>query len=247
MVRDARTGVIDLTRRILAAVPSGSTVRAMYISGAPRVQQRVEGATRSEALIEKARELRSSSGIPFWHALFLVGENTPEGVPTPILESALYHQDPADGEVIPLTVDDGTPERLADLAQGLRGRDSLALLSHVTSPLGAELFLPMLDFSSKSSRPGSAATVRAAMDALDAPGTLFASARSYHFYGRELVTRDEQLAFWAKALLMTPIVDERWIAHQIRAQVGALRISANEKGIVPTVLALSPSTGRIEK
>lgn len=243
---DARTEVIDLTRRILAAVPSGSTIRVSYISGAPRVQRRVEGAARSEALIEQARELRSSSGIPFWHALFLVGETSSDGVPTPILRSALYHQDPADGGVIPLVVDDGTPERLADLTHGLQGRDSLALLSHVTSPLGDELFLPMLDFSSKSNRPGSAATVRAAAEALDAPGTLFASARSYHFYGAELVTRDEQLNFWAKALLLTPIVDERWIAHQIRAQVGALRISANEKGIVPTLLAHLPSAGKIE-
>lgn len=243
---DARDEVIDLTRRVLAAVPLRSTIRVTFISGAPRVQRRVEGAARSEALIEQALELRSSSGIPFWHALFLVGETFPDGVPTPILRSALYHQDPADREVIPLVVDEGTPERLADLAVGLEDRDSLALLSHITSPLGDEVFLPMLDFSSKSSRPGSAASVCAAVEALDAPGTLFASARSYHFYGGELVTRDEQLNFWARALLLTPIVDERWVAHQIRAQVGALRISANEKGIVPTVLAQLPSAGKIE-
>lgn len=243
---DARTEVMDLTRRILAAVPSGSTIRVAYISGAPRVQRRVEGAAKSEALIEQARQLRATSGIPFWHALFLVGETSSDGVPAPILRSALYHQDPADGEVIPIVVDDHTPERLADLAYGLEGRDALALLSHVTSPLGDELFLPMLDFTSKSSRPGSAGTVCAAMEALDVPGLLFASARSYHFYGGELVTREEQLNFWARALLMTPIVDERWIAHQIRAQVGALRISANEKGIVPTVLAQLPSTGKAE-
>lgn len=241
-----RSEEIDLTKIILSTVPTGSTIRVAYISGAPRVQRRVEGAARSEGLIEQARELRTSSGIPFWHALFLVGEASSEGVPTAILQSALYHQDPADGEVIPLVVDNATPERLADLGQGLRGRDSLALLSHVTSPLGEERFIPMLDFSSKSSRPGSTATVRSAVEALKTRGTLFASGRSYHFYGSELVSRDEQLNFWARSLLLTPIVDERWIAHQIRAQVGALRISANEKGIVPRVLATLPHAEKID-
>lgn len=241
-----RSEVVDLTKVILSTVPNGSTIRVTRISGAPRVQRRVQGAARSEALIEEARELRTSSGIPFWHALFLVGETSASGVPTPILQSALYHQDPADGEIIPIIVNSATPETLADLTRGLEGRDSLALLSHVTSPVGEERFIPMLDFTSKSSRPGSAATVRSAVEALETRGTLFSSARSYHFYGAKLVSKEEQLNFWARALLLTPIVDERWIAHQIRAQVGALRISANEKGVVPRVLAQLPHAEKIE-
>lgn len=234
---ESRSQVEALTSVVLGAVPRGSVVYVSFIKAAPRVQQRVEGADRSEALIERAREIRTEKGMPFWHALFLAGERSSEGVPTEILRSALYHQDPANYETVEVEVSPSTPSRLAQLAMSVEGRNAIALQSRVMLPSGAERFIPMLDFTSKATRPGSEATVRAAIEALGLPGRLFASARSYHFYGSGLVSRDEQLDFWARALLLTPIVDERWIAHQIRAQVAALRISPNERGIVPQVLA----------
>jgi len=221
---------------VLESVPTGSAIRLSFIKAAPRVQRRVAGAETSELLIEAARELRASSGMPFWHALFLTGERTTEGVPSDILRSAMYHQDPTQTETIELVVSPATAKTLSELADDVQGRDAFALLSRVTLPSGEDRFIPMLDFTSKSTRPGSEPTVRAAVEVLDTPGTLFASARSYHFYGRALVSQAEQLAFWARALLLTPIVDERWIAHQMRSQTGALRISPNEKGIVPTPL-----------
>ena len=236
-----------LTAAILTTVPAGSTIRVSSIKGAPRVQRRVAGAEASELLIEQARAIRSAEGIPFWHALFIAGELAPEGVPSDILRSAMYHQDPSQHETVEVVVSERTPAELASLAEGMapRSRDSLALQSRVVLPSGEERYLPMLDFTSKAVRPGSAATVRAAVDVLDTPGILCSSARSFHFYGHRLVTREQQLDFWARALLLTPIVDERWIAHQIRGQVGALRFSANERGVVPKVIAeVAPSGSR---
>ncbi|MFE7067177.1 hypothetical protein [Microbacterium sp. ER1] len=233
-----------LTAAVLKNVPVGSTIRVSFIKGAPRVQRRVAGAEASELLIEQARAIRSAEGIPFWHALFIAGELAPAGVPTDILRSAMYHQDPSQHETVEIATSDETPAQLAELASRTpaHGRDSIALQSRVTLADGEDRFLPMLDFTSKAVRPGSASTVRAAVEVLDTAGILCSSARSFHFYGHRLVSRDEQLDFWARALLLTPIVDERWIAHQIRGQVGALRFSANERGIVPKVIAeITPS------
>lgn len=234
---ESKSQVEALASVVLGAVPHGSVVRVSFIKAAPRVQQRVEGADRSEALIDLARDIRTEKGMPFWHALFLAGERSSGGVPLDILRSALYHQDPANYETEELQVSRHTPSHLAELAMSVEGRNAIALQSRVTLPSGSERFIPMLDFTSKATRIGSEATVRSAAAALGLPGRLFASARSYHFYGSELVSRAEQLDFWARALLLTPIVDERWIAHQIRAQVAALRISPNERGIVPQALA----------
>lgn len=233
-----------LTASILSHVPQGSRIRVSVIKGAPRVQRRVKDAHVSESLIEQARGIRAAEGIPFWHALFIAGELTPAGVPTDILRSALYHQDPSEHETFEVVTSDQTPTQLGELTRKfpLQGRDSYAIQSRVTLADGQDLYLPMLDFTSKVNRPGSASTVRAAAEVLGAAGILCSSARSFHFYGRHLVTKGEQLSFWARALLLTPIVDERWIAHQLRAQVGALRFSANELGVVPKVIAeIAPS------
>ncbi|PFG20701.1 hypothetical protein [Serinibacter salmoneus] len=227
-----------LTAAILSSVPYGSTIRVTFIPAAPRVQQRVSSAQSSQLLIEQARAIRSAEGIPFWHALFIAGELDSEGVPPAIIRSALFHQDPTQNKTLQFVVNKRTPIELADLAfrAEVHGRDTIALQSRVTTASGRERYLPMLDFTSKATRPGSEATVRVAAEALDTAGILCSSARSFHFYGRDLVTREEQLDFWARALLLTPIVDERWIAHQIRSQVGALRFSANERGFVPRVV-----------
>ena len=236
-----------LTAAVLAHVPSGTTIRVSFIKAAPRVQRRVAGAGASELLIEQARAIRSAEGIPFWHALFMAGELSSSGVPADILRSAMYHQDAAQQETLEIVTSDDTPVKLAELARRspAQGRDSIALQSRVTLANGEDRYVPMLDFTSKAIRPGSASTVRAAVEVLDTAGILCSSARSFHFYGRPLVTREEQLDFWARALLLTPIVDERWIAHQIRGQVGALRFSANERGVVPMVIAEIEPTGSV--
>jgi len=238
-----------LTAAVLAHVPFGSTIRVSLIKAAPRVQRRVSGSEPSEKLIDEARAIRSAEGTPFWHALFMAGERDPQGVPADILRSAMYHQGASQHETIEVVTSADTPAFLARLATGgeVTGRDSLALQSRVTLAEGDELYLPMLDFTSKATKPGSASTARAAAEVLDTSGILCASARSFHFYGHRLVTKDEQLDFWSRALLLTPIVDERWIAHQIRGQVGALRFSANEHGAVPKVLAEIRPNGGVVK
>jgi hypothetical protein len=196
----------------------------------------VEGAARSEELIARARETRLEEGTPFWHALFNLGEHQDGGVPIEIVKSALFHQDPRTDPAIALRVDDELVDRVTEIAAGIESPHSLSIDSRVELPDDKIAFIPMLDFSVKSGRTGGTATARACVEAISEPGLLVSSGRSFHFYGRRLLTSTEQVHFWAKALLLTPIVDERWIAHQMLGGRAALRVSANDRGDVPRVV-----------
>lgn len=226
-----------LVRQVLSGVPTGSTVHVARVRAAPRIQRRVPLDCSSAEIIGAARDLRAREGLPFWHALFLTGEANTTGLPLELLQAAMFHQERDVSSITSIQMNATAAQLIAELADSTSGRDSLALLSQVDLPDGSRRFIPMLDFTSKSTRPGSETTVRRCISAIGVRGRLASSARSYHFYGASLVSKEEQGQFWARALLFTPIVDERWIAHQMREGVGALRVSANEHGIVPRLLA----------
>ena len=228
--------VATLVSQVTRDLPRSSVLTLRYVAAAPRVQRRVKGVQPSERLIEQARAARLAKGTPFWHALFLLGEEGPGGVPVDIVRSALYHQDPSDDHSEFVSVDRALPDTVTRLASEVVGKAALAIDSRVRLPNDEIKYIPMLDFSVKSEMHGGSSTARTCVEALGEPGWLVSSGRSFHFYGSRLVSATEQLDFWAKALLLTPIVDERWIAHQIRGGRAALRISPNEKGEVPAII-----------
>jgi len=228
--------VSEVVERLTSSLPAGSALTFRHINAPPRVQRRVAGAEKSEDLIRRARSIRQEEGTPFWHALFLLGEDDADGVPIDIVKSALFHQDPANDVSRTLQIDDSLQSSLAAWVGTISGRDAIALDSEVLLADGSSRFIPMIDFSVKSSKLGGDATARACVEALGVPGYLVTSGRSYHFYGEQLVDSAGQLDFWSKALLLTPMVDERWIAHQIRSGRSALRVTPNEKGDLPGII-----------
>lgn len=233
---DHRHEVVELLDRLFTLVPPGTDIRFFEVPAAPRVQERVAGIQGAESLVTQARESREQRGTPFWHALFLGGTQQSAGVPVEMLRAALFHQDIEKCRSWTVRAGQGALEGIVDLATSVKGRDSIAMASQVRLPDGDTRYLPMLDFAVKSRRAGAETTVWRTLDALGEPGYLFSSSRSYHFYGSRLLDASGQREFWARCLLLTPIVDERWIGHQLRAGLGALRISPNERGDVPRFL-----------
>jgi hypothetical protein len=68
-------------------------------------------------------------------------------------------------------------------------------------------------------------------------GVLLDSGRSYHFYGLDLLDEREWLAFMGRCLLLTPLVDTRYIAHRLIDDYGRLRISTSRnKPKLPVVV-----------
>ncbi len=68
-------------------------------------------------------------------------------------------------------------------------------------------------------------------------GFVLLSAKSYHFYGGELMEEVDLCRFLGKAFLFTPIVDRAWIAHQLMASACAPRVSQRPQYGAPKVVA----------
>lgn len=108
----------------------------------------------------------------------------------------------------------------------LPGRQIISLSSHVTTRYGATGHLHLLDFGLPN-RPHLAEAFHTALSVLDIDGILVATGRSYHLYGRRITGWDAYTSFLARAALLSPVVDARWVLHQLTEGHAALRVSSN--------------------
>jgi hypothetical protein len=95
----------------------------------------------------------------------------------------------------------------------------------VGTKAGLSWHLPMLDMGAPVGT-GAPACVDA-LAALGLSGQLYESGRSYHFIANRPVSPDEFRALLARAQLLSPIVDARWVAHQLIDGRAGLRISTD--------------------
>ena len=174
-----------------------------------------------------ARSRYKATGRAFWDELLEIGAAGDGELRSTVLHQALYHRGEHEGQVdSELDLD----PFLADLATGkfvmMPDREMVALTSQVVTTEGKMLHLPMLDFR----LPSAIDTLPVALDvltALGAPGLLVDSGRSYHYYGNQLMTFSELARFLGRAQLLSPLVDQRWVGHQLVSGKCALRVSTD--------------------
>ena len=133
----------------------------------------------------------------------------------------------------------GTRQALEAATAGLRPGRILALRSLCVGGSAApDRHLQMLDFRLPVN-DASERIVEATVRAMGLHGWLLSSGRSYHFLGsRTLASPEELMAFLGRALLFAPIVDGRWVAHQMIEGQCALRVSSgNPEQIVPALVS----------
>ena len=186
---------------------------------------------RGREISEEARELTSrarteyrSRGFGFWDVLLTslntAGAETQEA----ILTRAIEHNATPGRKTV------NSEDFVRDLANGtfeqLEGRSLVALSSRVTTNDGAIRHLPMLDFALPANTENLELVVKV-LQTLDADGQLFESGNSYHLIGSTLLTEQELWQFLARAQLLGPITDHRWISHQFLSSECSLRISTD--------------------
>jgi hypothetical protein len=221
---------------VVRGIPGVGSIKLARLTRAPRLQSRGTTAAEADDLMHRAKGWYDAEGIPFWDALFILGERDSDGVPASIIESALFHQPLSDAEMVEIPVDDNLDAAISNVLS--REKTAIvAIVSEVRMIDGSTRHIPMLDFTTKSHKPGAFRTVTRVSEELGLPGLLVSSGRSFHFYGQRALTQSELTRFLASALLFTPIVDSRWIAHQLLAGVCALRLSTGDKGFSPEVVA----------
>jgi hypothetical protein len=176
-------------------------------------------------LISKAQERKKIHEIRFWNALlstFIVERVHNEG----LLAEVFYHQPNRDFVYV--------DHKDIDEFLSARSTTPQAINSKVLLLDGSSKHIPMLDFKVPS-KQGHDELVTACLRVMGLSGYLIDSGRSYHFIGTTLISESELLDLLSKFVLLDPISDKAWAAHQLIERSASLRISES-RGHAPQVI-----------
>lgn len=181
------------------------------------------GREESEEARDLARVARAryrQHGYGFWPSLLSELATASPTTRNAVLGRAVEH------DVAPTTTQVLSVEELGawfarGAHRGLPARRIVSLTSRVRMSVGSR-HLPMLDFTTSD-----LTLAMSAAEVLGLHGVLVASGRSFHFFGDELLEDEGLRPFLARAQLLAPIVDDRWVSHQLIDGRCALRISTD--------------------
>ncbi len=113
---------------------------------------------------------------------------------------------------------------------------ALAVASRVSLSRGREGHLPLLDLQCRPTATNLRHILHAMRRILPEGGVVLNSGRSFHYYGRHLLTPSEWRQFLGRCLLLEPLVDVRNLGHCLIDGESALRLSPNPRGEPPFVV-----------
>lgn len=191
----------------------------------PLIQDRVPQIETTE-VFKNALKLREQTLLPFWDSALAQALNGSSNVEA-ILSEALFHNPHRDVEHRIESM--GAEGKLRELISREWTNSTLAFSSKVALADGSTNHIPMLDFHIQSDRRNYD-TVSACLNSL-AIGrfVIVNSGKSFHAYGLNLVNEEGLRSFLSSALLLSPIVDSRYIAHQLRDSQCKLRIAPTSR------------------
>ena len=184
------------------------------------LQERLPMTDSVQTLVDVAMDRRTRSEVPFWQAMMLTILDRGI-VPDEVLDAALYHQ----GSGVSEDLSRGDLER-GELEVHACGRDRTVALDSLLD-LEVECgHLALMDFRVSPSKKNTI-LVNAVCRRLMPEGFVsLISTRSYHACGVALQRPNERIDFLGRSLLFSPIVDDRYVAHQLMQPSSSLRISA---------------------
>ena len=201
----------------------------------PLAQERLLSDEGTAGIIEAGLEIRRDLGLPFWDAVLLSCFGSGQ-VAFHILEKALFHNSPP-RRLLWVSRNDWSAKHLALVLQEVEVGRILVVSSRARLSDGTYGHLPMIDFHCPISKANQEMSARVAQLLHPSGGYLLNSGQSYHFYGKALIPEAEFLASLGRALLLSPIIDRAWVAHQLIEGACGLRISPKSgDGEVPRVV-----------
>lgn len=205
-------------------------VRVRRYGDTPTVQSRITERA-SMRLVEAALAYRDNADVPFWHSVMKTMERA-GSITDELLTAAMYHQGPGRAKVLSREMAaDGYIRKLAALHEFV-GMDSMLQFDDL------EMHLPFMDFRISPSEEHTKIVVAVCKRLLPDGFVILDSGRSYHASGVVVHSKEERVVFLGRSLLFAPIVDDRYVAHQIQQESSTLRISSGGEGrIAPTVVA----------
>jgi hypothetical protein len=215
------------TAEILTSLVSeNETISALFIFAyrhPPLLQQRVTLTADENAIIEKAKALRCSSQLPFWEALMLSCFGEARDF-TRLLREATFHQSPADS-LHRISREEVLAGRLAELVDDQPAGYHLSFSSRIELVGEGVKQLPLLDFHCPESTENDRLVSDVCYQLYRGMTLVFSSGESYHALGVGPVDEHGFRDFLTRSLLFAPIVDARYVAHQLLEGACALRLS----------------------
>jgi hypothetical protein len=208
---------------LVRAQPRIAAVQTVDYPAPPLLQERVALRDEDRSVVERALLLKTELGLPFWDAVFSCALRAAS--PTDrLVDAALFHQ-PIYAKKTTVSRADVEAGRLVVAATTAPTLLRRALCSEVLEASGSKVHFPMLDFHPPPSA-GVLPLIESACQRLFAtPALVLLSGRSYHAIGTGLVSTDAYVDLLARAILLGPIVDRAYAAHQILERQGSLRLS----------------------
>ncbi len=181
----------------------------------------------ASSITAAARSRHLSDGYGFWEHVVAAGITAKPDTRAGLYAGAVRHR-PATETSQSMTVAEFTQTLRDGRWEQLHGREMVSLSSRATTTNGSEIHLHLLDLGLPDG-PSVIEAIRAGLDTLGIDGALVSSGRSYHFYGLRISDWPEYATFLARAAFLSPLVDARWVLHQLLDRRGALRISSNHR------------------
>lgn len=213
---------IDFLKEVVTSHSDISTVRTFRFIFNNKIQDRITNFSAPEiAFIHSVQDRKKIQGGSFWENCFRETESSGE-YHDAILNGALFHNPNTNFNYYSRDVFITSNEQY----------ENTAFNSEVTLKNGLKRHIVMLDFKiNKSMRAQTLCTNY--IKALGLSGAIFDSGKSYHFISRTLSTKSELIEILAKFILLHPISDKSWAAHQIIEDSASLRIS-EKYDVLPT-------------
>lgn len=187
------------------------------------MQDRLLFSAAESSFFDKAMEVRTETGLPFWDAL-LLNSFCNQNVPDNFLKEALFHQSSLGGEKWLNRSEIGHGE-LPKLQSRHGGEKMLCLFSELKMTNGSKKHLVLIDFHLPVSSRNSSVVNKVASLLMPFPSFIIESGASYHVIGTKPLSSKEFRKTLIRSLLFSPIIDRAYITHQLLEGRAALRIS----------------------
>jgi hypothetical protein len=201
----------------------------------PALQNRLNLTPEESEIIAGAMRIRESLALPFWESVMLNLFENPSSSERLIAE-ATYHQNHRNSAFW-LSRDEILGGALPEITKTTDSSHMVSFSSLIDIGKGGNFHLPLIDFHCRESDANDFLIKAVCKQLFDSETFVFASGKSYHAIGIEILDDSSFRHFLAKSLLFSPIVDTRYVAHQLLEGACALRLSSS---------ALKPSDPRLK-
>ena len=214
----------EVLRMLVAENPSVCSLFIFAYRHPPLLQSRLALTLDEEAIVQKAIFLREETALPFWEALMLSCFNEDRDYSRLLMEATFHHSHRDALQRIARS--DVLEGRLTDVVNSEVG-EHLSFSSLIEIMDMGIRHIPLLDFHCPESCTNDRVVSEISRQLFRSPTLLLSSGESYHAFGLQTLDETSLRDFLARSLLFAPIVDARYVAHQLLEGACALRLTCS--------------------